>query len=78
MTGKMIRIVIDAREGDQVVLSLPMELMSVMLRSGMEIPKLRVKELDLKQIAARIRRGERGKLAELSTREGDHITVECL
>lgn len=75
---KMIRIVIDAREGERVELSLPVEILNVMLRSGMEPPKLRLPELDLKKIAARVRRGETGKLMELDTREGDHVTVECL
>lgn len=79
---KMLRILLDGREGDRVRFDLPMEILEQMLDMGMELPKIQgtglMKDLDLEELVRRIRQGAEGKLMDVRSDDGDRVQVKVV
>lgn len=74
----VFRIHIVSKEGDLVKVNLPLPIIIAALDSGVN-PKINGKDIlgniDIKMILGLIEQGVLGKIVEIDTKDGDHVTI---
>lgn len=80
----LLRVIVDSSGGDKVRVNLPLELIRLMVDSGMNMPEFSgngkdfMKNIDFKQVLSLVDRGLLGDILDVTTADGDtvHIVVE--
>ena len=80
LNERMLRILLDSRDGNTVRINLPLALVQVAVDMGMELHAISggneaLKKIDLKQIWALIEQGVIGNLVEVEDSDGDTIRI---
>lgn len=75
----MLRIVVEAADGDKVRINLPTALLQVAIDCGMDMPQLSgndaLKHIDWNQIMTMISHGVIGNLVEVESSDGDTVKI---
>jgi len=75
----MLRITIDAGDGDNVRISIPMALVQVCVETGMSMPQVNgnaaLQSVDLAQILSMVQKGAIGNLMEIEVDDGTVVKV---
>lgn len=78
----VLRVIVNSHGGDKVRVNLPMSLVQVGIKMGMQMPEVAgsgaaeaMKSIDIEQIMALVEQGVIGKLVEVESAEGDIVEV---
>ena len=78
----ILRVIVNSHGGDKVRVNLPMSLVQVGIKMGMQMPEVAgsgaaeaMKSIDIEQIMALVEQGVIGKLVEVESAEGDIVEV---
>ncbi len=76
---RMIRVVIDSKEGEKVRVNVPLSLAKIGLDLGSQLnidgKNLNLKGIDLDKIIDQIDEDTHGELVTVDTEEGDHVRI---
>ena len=74
-----LRIVVDSADGDKVRVNLPMALVQLAMKMGMEMPQVSgndaLKDIDWAQVMDLVRHGAMGNLVEVESADGDIVRI---
>lgn len=78
----ILRVVVNSKAGDKVRVNLPMTLVQVGIKMGMQMPEVAgsgaaeaMKSIDIEQIFKLVEQGVIGKLVEVESADGDTVEV---
>ena len=78
----ILRVVVNSKAGDKVRVNLPMSLVQVGIKMGMQMPEVAgsgaaeaMKSIDIEQIFKLVEQGVIGKLVEVESADGDTVEV---
>ncbi len=76
---RMIRVVVDSKEGEKVRVNVPLSLAKIGLDLGSQLnidgQKLNLQGIDLDKIIDQIDEDTHGELVTVDTEEGDHVRI---
>lgn len=79
LTKRMIRVVVDSKEGEKVRVNVPLSLAKIGLDLGSQLnidgQKLNLQGIDLDKIIDQIDEDTHGELVTVDTEEGDHVRI---
>lgn len=75
----MLKVIVDTKDGDRVRINLPVALIKTLVAGGVEVDQMigndALRGIDFNQILALIDQGLIGKLVEVVSADGDHVSI---
>lgn len=79
INSMLLKICVDSNEGDKVRVNIPVSIIQMCLKAGMELPNINgkdfLKNIDFNQVFTLIEAGVIGKLVEVESADGDTVSI---